>query len=156
MARGSGDHRNTPESVLRPVWAMGEIDLDPCSNAYSIVNAKTSYDLSRGQDGLVLPWFGTVFVNGPWSKLRPWAKRSVNEWGIEVFFWCPIYPETKWSKALWTAKPTVCLWGKRVNHPNRSEMGAGTKWPTMMVYVGDRSDEFAEVFKPYGTIAQIC
>lgn len=134
---------------------MGPIDLDPCSNAYSIVNARVAYDLSRGEDGLILPWFGTIFVNGPWSKLGPWSYRAVSEWGIECFFWGPVYPESKWAKHLWTVKPAVCFWGERVKHPSRGEPSANSMWPTMMVYIGERNEEFCDTFTSYGTIALI-
>lgn len=43
-------------------------DLDPCAADGDIVNARTRYLLSRGQDGLVLPWdFEVIFVNPPYD-----------------------------------------------------------------------------------------
>jgi len=47
---------------------MGSIDLDPCSEAFfnATVKATTYYSfLERGEDGLVLPWYGNVFLNPP-------------------------------------------------------------------------------------------
>ena len=48
-----------------PKWLtdlLPTVDLDPCSNAQSTVKASTAYDLARGEDGLVLEWFGSVYV----------------------------------------------------------------------------------------------
>lgn len=56
-----------------------KLDLDPCSNPYSIVKAKTKYMRENGDDGLLLPWFGLMYVNGPFSKLLPWAERLAAE-----------------------------------------------------------------------------
>lgn len=54
------------------------LDLDPCSNAHSIVIAKTRYMLPE-QNGLLLPWFGLTFVNGPYSDLLPFAEKLALE-----------------------------------------------------------------------------
>lgn len=63
---------------------MGSIDLDPCSNEHSVVGAEYSYDLSKGQDGLELPWTpyrGNVFVNPPYSREanKAWAEKALTE-----------------------------------------------------------------------------
>lgn len=61
-----------------PEWftkAIGKVDLDPCSNEWSTVLAKATYSLDAGQDGLLLPWSGRIYVNGPYSDLLPWAKK---------------------------------------------------------------------------------
>lgn len=59
--------------------ALPHVDVDPCSNPNSVIRADTTYMLELDQDGLVLPWFGLVFVNGPYSKLLPWAERLASE-----------------------------------------------------------------------------
>lgn len=59
--------------------ALPHVDVDPCSNPYSSIRADTTYMLENGQDGLLLPWFGLLYVNGPFSKLLPWAERLASE-----------------------------------------------------------------------------
>ena len=59
----------TPEKYVRAVrdFFGGHIALDPCSNEYSIVRAKTEYRLPR-HDGLRETWdFPTVYVNPPYG-----------------------------------------------------------------------------------------
>lgn len=52
--------------------AIGEVDLDPCSNERSTVRARRVFRLDKGQDGLVLAKFvgrgERVFVNPPYSR----------------------------------------------------------------------------------------
>lgn len=69
---GDRDSYCTPDHVT---VALPDIDLDPCSNDNSSVRASTSYRLEAGQDGLVLPWFGLVYCNPPYSSPLPWAEK---------------------------------------------------------------------------------
>jgi len=62
-------------------WALSKLpgvpyyDLDPaaCHESYL---ADAYYTLERGENGLVLPWWGNVWVNPPFSKIRPWVERA--------------------------------------------------------------------------------
>ncbi len=62
-----------------------KLTIDPCSNARSIVIAKTCYSIEAGQNGLELPWFGLytgielAYVNGPFSNLLPFAQKLAHE-----------------------------------------------------------------------------
>jgi len=59
----------TPHKYVNAVKEVfgGYIDLDPCSNEYSVVNAKTEYRLPR-HDGLKESWkFPTIYVNPPYG-----------------------------------------------------------------------------------------
>ena len=77
--KGNRDAWCTPEWLTR---LLPFVDLDPCSNPRSTVRAHKTYSLEAGQDGLVLPWFGLVFVNGPYSKLLPWAEKLAAEGAV--------------------------------------------------------------------------
>lgn len=67
------DRLQTPEHIWRP---LGPFDLDPCAGADTSI-ATTNYALERGQNGLVLPWFGFTWVNPPFSEKEDWAALSV-------------------------------------------------------------------------------
>lgn len=54
---------------------LPKVDLDPCSNPFSSVRAKRTYSLEAGENGLLLPWKGSIYVNGPYSELEPWAAK---------------------------------------------------------------------------------
>lgn len=67
---------------------MGSIDLDPCSSAYfnQTVKASQYYSLDdRGEDGLTLPWRGSVFVNPPGKLVKEFWRKLLAE-GRETFW----------------------------------------------------------------------
>jgi len=75
---------NTPTEILRllHVGYPNGVDLDPCSNANSIVMAKRTY--TEADDGLAQPWnvptCGLVYVNPPYGKPLPaWAQKIQQE-----------------------------------------------------------------------------
>lgn len=68
----STDHQNTPRDLA---LELGRFDLDPCSNPRSHILADRSYCLERGENGLALPWAGSVWCNGPYSEPLPWCER---------------------------------------------------------------------------------
>ena len=68
----SSDAQCTPRDLALD---LGSFDTDPCSNPRSHVQATHRYMLEHGQDGLALPWFGSVYCNGPYSDPLPWCQR---------------------------------------------------------------------------------
>jgi hypothetical protein len=72
--------------------ALGvNFDLDPCSPGKDItpwVPAKECYSLNSGQDGLMLPWKGNVWMNPPYGKHTPvWLERlAIHGNGIALLF----------------------------------------------------------------------
>lgn len=49
------------------VESLGVFDLDPCG-APNHSLASVTYQIDEGQDGLMLPWFGRVWLNPPYGK----------------------------------------------------------------------------------------
>ncbi|MGE3699376.1 MAG: hypothetical protein AB7G08_11320 [Hyphomicrobiaceae bacterium] len=59
------------------IEALGEFDLDPCqSPTQPWPCAKRGYVLANGQDGLVLPWQGRVWLNPPYGPHAPVASED--------------------------------------------------------------------------------
>jgi transcriptional regulator with XRE-family HTH domain len=75
----------TPQLLLSRLYRVfGRFDLDPCSpvadRRRAPVQARVRY--TRDDDGLVLPWFGTVFVNPPYGRELPyWVAKAAREVG---------------------------------------------------------------------------
>ena len=76
-AGNSSGHQawRTPDMLLSRLYGVfGRFDLDPCSPVAdrrgAPVKARVRY--TREDDGLVLPWFGTVFVNPPYGRELPY------------------------------------------------------------------------------------
>lgn len=59
----------TPIHLIQAVENVfgGAIDLDPCYNAKGCIFPKKAYDITKGENGLKLPWKGNVFVNPPYG-----------------------------------------------------------------------------------------
>ena len=73
----------TPTEVLEVLYkAFGTFDLDPCSpttnRAIAPVKARVYY--TESDDGLSLPWHGTVFINPPYGRgLKEWVAKAKAE-----------------------------------------------------------------------------
>ena len=80
---------NTPPHILKAVREFfgGNIELDPCSNQFSMVGARVEWMLPT-TDGLVQDWtpFRSIFVNPPYGKDR--AR------GTSIYNWCSKAAET--------------------------------------------------------------
>lgn len=147
-------HHCTPPVVLDRVRLVDEIGLDPCSNSGSIVGARVSYDLERGEDGLVLPWrgFGLVFKNPPYGdQIVPFIQRAMEYGtrGVEIVGLVPGRIDTAWFRMLRTC--TVLLaWNGRLQFlgargpaPFPSVLPVWTRRPQRWV------DAFADVATPW-------
>ena len=73
----------TPRVLLARLYGVfGAFDLDPCSpvatRSRAPVKARVRYTVH--DDGLVLPWFGKVFVNLPYGRELPlWVAKAARE-----------------------------------------------------------------------------
>ena len=88
-----------------PQWlvnAIGECDLDPCSNSNSLVKATRKVQLP--EDGLSVDWSGKVFVNPPYSKPLPWAKKAAESLASQrdnsLLMLLRLDPTTRWFRVL--------------------------------------------------------
>jgi hypothetical protein len=167
------DH-NTPDEVLAVVRAFDTIDLDPCSNAQSIVGARVEWRLERGQDGLRKPWvgYGLVFVNWPYEDGLTWARKIANEarvHGAEIIGLGPARTDTEWFQD-YIAKyaDAMCFWRGRIkfgagvpdvlqrslfaanDQPHLKAPESGAPFPSVLPYFGPRPDLFRHVFKDVG------
>lgn len=93
---------NTSDDFLTPpevVQAMGEFDLDPCASSRQATPlARRQYRFPE-DNGLMLPWEGSVFVNPPFSELQAWIGRFLLH-GDGVLL-VPARVEVSWFWRLW-------------------------------------------------------
>lgn len=118
---GDYHHKDCPIGAkLRDCWStpkwltdlLPRVTLDPCSNPFSTVNATRSIQLKpapesgvlnggmRQQgDGLSFSWKGrSVFVNPPYSKIMPWARKAAE--AKAFIFLVNNVTTTKWYREL--------------------------------------------------------
>ena len=69
----------TKRELWQPISVhIGGFDLDPASGCEPTPIADTTY--TEADDGLTSPWFGTVWLNPPFSDKGTWYKRLVNQY----------------------------------------------------------------------------
>jgi hypothetical protein len=160
----------TPSKYVEAVRAFfdGQIDLDPCSNAWSIVNAKVEYRLPS-QDGLKESWnHNKIFVNPPYGKdqqrgtgIKGWIQRCEMAHKIhaaEVLALVPVAVNTAhWKQFIFGKARSVCfLADTRLKFlVNGNDGGKGAPMACCMVYWGNDHDRFRKVFSKYGAVVPL-
>ena len=170
----ANDEWGTPPEILDRARAAlgGTIDVDPASNAVAqrVVQARTWY--GPEDDGLTKPWNGTVWLNGPFSDLRPWISKLREEIDARrtraaiVLVNCD--PSTKWYKWALSMSSAKCdpftrikfLLDGELPKPRMVEQEDGTvkkvhrtnNKPQSLFYIGDWPTSFYEAFSDLGTV----
>ena len=147
----------------------GEIELDPCSNQFSIVEAKTEYSLPQS-DGLVKSWdFATIYVNPPYGKdkernteIGDWLFRCAQAYEVhesEVIALLPTAANTNnWKHHIWGKATSICfLYDTRLKFlENGEETGKGSPIQNCVVYWGKKcAQNFFDVFSRHGAVVDI-
>ena len=145
----------------------GKIDLDPCSNKSSIVNAKTEF--LPENDGLKQDWnFPTIFVNPPYgndkkngTKIRDWLKKCYEahtKYGSEVIALVPVAVNTgHWKNYVFGKAEGVCfLADTRLKFLIKGkDEGKGAPMACAMVYWGKNYERFFDVLIKFGAVVNI-
>ncbi len=139
----------------------GGIDLDPCHDPDPgcLVVAELVYDARAGQDGLVLPWKGKVFVNPPYSDPGPWALRAVQHAAggpeNEVILLVNAAPGSAWwARWIWPHAP-VCFPDKRLRFGKPGGIATSPNpHDSAIVYYGPNRDRFQAIWEPLGRVVE--
>jgi hypothetical protein len=160
----------TPDKYVRAVREFfgGNIDLDPCSNEYSIVNARVEYRLPS-KDGLSESWnFRTIYVNPPYGidKVR---KTSIKKWfcrclsahvdhNAEVLALVPVATNTRhWKDYVFGYATAVCFcYDTRLKFlVNGQNCSKGAPMACAMLYWGIDFDKFKSIFREFGAVVDL-
>lgn len=160
----------TPRKYVNAVREVfgGRIDLDPCSNEFSVVSADVEYRLPEN-DGLKESWnFPTIYVNPPYgidkkhgTTIKNWLSHCAHanaEYGSEVLALVPVAANTAhWKKYVFTRASGICfLYDTRLRFlENGKDVGKGAPMACAMVYWGNRFNRFYEVFIRHGAVVNI-
>jgi len=163
-------HWGTPHKYVEAVRKTfgGAIHLDPCSNEWSIVKAKTEWSLPK-DDGLRKIWsFPTIYVNPPYgsdrerkTRISDWLKKCANafeEHGAQVVALVPVAGNTlHWKESIWTKANAICfLYDTRVRFlENGRDGGKGSPMACAAIYWGHSADMFADAFAPHGAVIDL-
>lgn len=140
-----------------------DIDLDPCSNNYSLINSKIKYLLPK-QDGLILDWnYKHIFVNPPYganrenrTTIKDWIKKcqQANElYNSEVLALIPVATNTRhWKDYIFGKASGICfLYDTRLRfYIDGHEDVKGAPMSCAMIYWGTNINKFQKVFSKFG------
>ena len=160
----------TPDKYIAAVKRVfgGEIELDPCSNQYSLVGADVEYRLPK-QDGLKQSWdFQKIFINPPYgsdqergTSIKHWLYRCAiahSQYSSEVIALVPVANNTgHWKKYVFGCATAVCfLYDTRLRFliAGRDE-GKGAPMSCAMIYWGENFDSFFDVFIHHGAVVDL-
>jgi site-specific DNA-methyltransferase (adenine-specific) len=84
------DNNDTPKDFYREINKEFKFTFDPCPS-----NGKES-----GKDGLAIEWKSSNYVNPPFSEVKKWAKKAVEqmEKGRNTVILAPLRPTSKYWK----------------------------------------------------------
>ena len=160
----------TPEKYVAAVREVfgGEIDLDPCSNQFSIVNAAVEYRLPK-HDGLRESWnFNRIFVNPPYgidqergTSIKHWLYRCAlanRAHHSEVLALVPVATNTgHWKQYVFGRARAVCfLYDTRLKFlVDGKNGGKGAPMSCAMIYWGKDFSRFQKVFREFGAVVNL-
>lgn len=159
----------TPKKYVDAVRRMfdGEIELDPCSNADSIVGAKKEYRLPE-HDGLRECWTeARIYVNPPYgadrergTTIKNWLKKIAQTYlerphSCEILALIPVATNTRhWKEYVFGVADAICfLYDTRLRFIiGGSENNKGAPMACCMVYWGGNVVKFEEIFSSTGAV----
>jgi len=147
----------TPSEILEKLYKIwgGAFTLDPCSNDYNPlhVNAKEHY--TKYDDGLILKWYGNVFVNPPYGRgIEKWIDKGLKEQTEDQVWLVPAKTDTDWFHKLYGNMDVICLFRRRLKFekPDGTRHKNGTFPSCLMARTNDKVPQFIEEFKDSGII----
>ena len=157
----------TPRKYVDAVKQVfcGNIDLDPCSSVYSIVNATTEFLLPE-KDGLLEEWdYPTIYVNPPYgsdkergSTIRNWFEKmeiAHKKYNAEIIALVPVATNTShWKRHVYPTANAICfLYDTRLKFIiGGNDANKGAPMSCCMIYYGGNSALFRDVFSFFGAV----
>jgi ParB family chromosome partitioning protein len=154
----------TPAPYIASVHAvLGEVDVDPASNAYAnqTIQARTFYTMD--DDGFKKDWPGRVFLNPPYgrdddsgmSNQERWSARLIGQFDAKIttqaILLVNAVPGNRWFAPLW--RFPICFVDHRIRFYNENTEAGQPTHSNVFVYLGPKLEIFAEEFSAHGVIA---
>lgn len=159
----------TPPKYVAAVKEVfgGLIDLDPCSNEDSLVQATHEY-IFPYQDGLKESWnFKRIYVNPPYgfdqktgTSIKNWFERiaAAAVAGSEIIALVPVATNTShWKLYVYPYAASLCfLYDTRLKFfINGREDPKGAPMSCCTIYYGRNTRKFASVFSKHGAVLSL-
>lgn len=153
----------SPSEVVEPARVLfgGIIDLDPasCEEANEVIQAVTFY--TKEQDGLSMPWFGSMWLNPPYGKddnhksnAGRWTRHLIHEYSIEHIDQAVTLVNAAigriWFNELWQFP--ICFPYKRIQFWQPGSKRDQPTFGNTIAYLGPNHEAFADLYAPLGQI----
>jgi hypothetical protein len=159
MSNTSDTYATKPE-LWRPLSdTLGGFDLDPASGAESSPIATERY--SESDNGLAQPWYGTVWLNPPFSKKDEFYKKATAEVKRDavdcIVALAPVDTSTQWFQRRFSQADIICWlegrdWYVASGSPSfNTAVGVFGQYPSALV---ERLSNFGVVTEQYQTHQQ--
>jgi phage N-6-adenine-methyltransferase len=136
------DEWSSPRELVEPLAdAVGGFDLDPCSGAETSPFADAVF--TESDDGLAQEWFGTVWVNPPYSAMGEWTAKAYAQACRDevdaIFYLCKGDSSTDW----WQQAASVATYVATIDHRLKFGDGKNSAPFASHIFVFGETDEAA-------------
>lgn len=147
------EHYTPMEIIEAAIAVLGTIDLDPCSNSKDTPNVPALEHFTEADNGLSLPWFGSVYMNPPYGRvIGDWTRKLTDEYQrgnvTEAITLVPGRIDTQWWQSLGFQYP-ACFYTGRLTFIGNDDPAP---FPSTIFYLGEDIAKFYEVFSAIGQI----
>ena len=141
----------TPPKIIElSLKVLGEIDLDPCSDAGSNIPATNRF--TKEDDGLTKPWAGHVYMNPPYGRaIVGWAEKLCEEYArgsvTSAIALVPARVDTDWFRLF--RDFAVCFIDGRLKFSGHEN---SAPFPSAVIYLGKDIESFNAAFSGVGDV----
>jgi len=160
----------TPEPLVTKIhnFFNNKLDLDPCSNPYSLIKANKKFSLPK-TDGLKQEWkFKSIFVNPPYGNDKE-RKTTIKNWlakchysnykfASEVIALIPVATNTShWKEFIYGEAKSICfLYDTRLKFNINGKVDTkGAPMSCCLIYWGRNFLKFDNIFSSSGAVVDI-
>lgn len=149
------DEHYTPAKIKDALLLFNPegFSLDPCSNSATEPNIVADCHYTIDHNGLAQPWFGSVFCNPPFSAIKPWATKAIQEISrgemSELIFLSKFDGRVSWFSILMEHSNLYCV---VQGYCRYGEMTTPATFTTVLWYFGEREERFYECFSSIGWV----
>ena len=159
MSSNSDEWLTPPEIVQAVLAVLGEIDLDPCSNARrEQANVPARNHIIKTDDGLTRRWLGRIYMNPPYGDaVSLWVAKLTRDLQAgeveEAIALVAARTDTAWFSKLADAALICFVRGRlRFGAADGSKLATGAPFPSALFYLGPHREKFARVFREIGSL----
>jgi phage N-6-adenine-methyltransferase len=159
-AQGTGENEwYTPSKYIELARSvLGSIELDPASSTQAQERIKAEAYYTKEENGLAKPWFGSVWLNPPYSQpdIANFIDKLVSEIKSErvtsAILLTHNYTDTSWFHAAESICTAICFSRGRIAFEAPDGTKASPTQGQAFFYFGDRIEKFISVFSEVGFV----